>query len=348
MGTPTDRGPADRILISTHEVCLLHDPGLYHPERASRLTAVCQGIEVSGVQDAVDFVEAPTVPTEALTAVHPASLLDRLEEMSRTGGGAIDADTGVSEGSAEAARRAAGAGLDLIDRLERGEGSVGWSVVRPPGHHATATRQMGFCLVNNVAVAARALASRGERVVVVDVDAHHGNGTQDIFYRDGNVLFISFHQWPWYPFSGAAGEIGEGDGRYATVNIPVPSGATGDVYRTGIEQVVAPVLATFEPTWMLVSLGFDGHRDDPLTELGLTSGDFGDIVFDLLQFVPAGRRLMFLEGGYDLRALKNSTAAVLSAVAGERARPEKATSGGPGDGAVEDARRIHVEHQLDG
>ncbi|MFV0259453.1 MAG: histone deacetylase family protein [Acidimicrobiales bacterium] len=344
MGTPTDR-----ILISTHDVCLLHDPGLYHPERASRLTAVRQGIEISGVEDAIEFVDAPIAPTEALTLIHPSSLLDRLEEMSLTGGGAIDADTGVSAGSAEAARRAAGAGLDLIDRLDRGEGSVGWAVVRPPGHHATATRQMGFCLVNNVAVAARALASRGERVAVVDVDAHHGNGTQDIFYRDGNVLFISFHQWPWYPYSGQAGEIGEDDGRYATVNIPVPAGATGDVYRTGIEQVVAPVLEAFAPTWMLISLGFDGHRDDPLTELGLTSGDFGDIVFDLLQFVPAGRRLMFLEGGYDLRALKNSTAAVLSAVVGERDRPpEQSTSGGPGDGAIDEARRIHVEHQLDG
>ncbi|MDH4077346.1 MAG: histone deacetylase family protein, partial [Acidimicrobiia bacterium] len=175
------------LLIATHDLCWQHDPGPGHPERPRRLTAVRHGIELSGVGDGVTWVEAPETPMAAVEAVHRPQLLARLDEIDRQGGGELDADTWLSAHSLQAARRAAGAGLDLIERLDRGEAAAGWSMARPPGHHATSGVSMGFCLINNVAVAARALADRGERVAIVDIDAHHGNGTQDIFYTDPRV-----------------------------------------------------------------------------------------------------------------------------------------------------------------
>jgi acetoin utilization deacetylase AcuC-like enzyme len=201
---------------------------------------------------------------------------------------------------------------------------------------------MGFCLINNVAVAARSLAAKGERVAIVDIDAHHGNGTQDIFYDDPDVLFVSFHQYPWYPYTGRPDEIGTGAAAHTTVNVALPAGATGEVYRAGLEAVVAPVMERFGPTWLLISVGFDAHRADPLTDLGLTSADFADIVADLFAFAPPGRRLLFLEGGYDLQALADSAAAVAAVALGARHRPESPSSGGPGALAVELARQIHL------
>ncbi len=336
------------LLVSTHELCWQHDTGPAHPERPDRLTAVSRGVTAAGLDGAVEWVEAPEAPVEAMVRVHPRRLLDRVSELSAAGGGPIDPDTVVGPMSDKAAWRAAGAGLDLIERLDRGEAAAGWSVVRPPGHHATAEQQMGFCLVNNVAVAATVLADRGERVVIVDIDAHHGNGTQDVFYDDPRVLFISFHQFPWYPYTGKPTEIGAGEAAHTTVNVAMPAGSTGQAYRAGVERVVAPIVEDFEPTWLLISAGFDGHRADPITDLGLTSGDFADLVADLLAFAPPGRRLLFLEGGYDLQALIDSAGSVAAALVGERHRPEPPTSGGPGDEAVELARQIHLERRLDG
>jgi acetoin utilization deacetylase AcuC-like enzyme len=329
------------LLVSTHDVCWLHDAGARHPERADRLTAVRDGLTRDDLRDAVEWVEAPLAERAAIERVHPPELLNRLNDLCVAGGGMIDADTVVSVDSCDAALRAAGAGLDLIERLQRGEAAAGWSVVRPPGHHANATRQMGFCLINNVAVAARSLAAAGERVAIVDIDAHHGNGTQDIFYDDPDVLFVSFHQYPWYPYTGRPDEIGSGDAAHSTVNIALPAGTTGEVYRLGIQNLVAPAMQRFQPTWLLISAGFDAHRADPITELGLTSADFADIVADLLSFAPPGRRLLFLEGGYDLQALADSAAAVAAVVLGERHRPELPSSGGPGARAVELACEIH-------
>ena len=334
------------LLVSTHDLCWLHQPGIGHPERPERLTAVRAGFERVWLEQALTWVEAPEASDEALAAVHPRSLLTGLQDLCAAGGGAIDPDTWVSADSASAAWRAAGAGLDLIERLDRGEAAAGWSMVRPPGHHATSGAQMGFCLINNVAVAAMALADRGERVAIVDIDAHHGNGTQDIFYDDPRVLFVSFHQYPCYPYTGRPDEIGEGEAIHHTVNIALPAGATGEVFRSGIESVVAPVVDAFKPTWLLLSVGFDGHRADPLTDLGLTSGDYADIVSDLLAFAPPGRRLLFLEGGYDLQALRHSTEAVAGALIDDIRRPEEPTSGGPGAEAVELARQIHVAGRL--
>ncbi len=331
------------LLVATHDLCWRHDPGPGHPERPERLTAVRLGITEAGVAEGVTWVEAPEADPEAVYAVHPRELLDNLARLSEAGGGAIDPDTWVSGHSSEAAWRAAGAGLDLIERLDRGEAAAGWSVVRPPGHHATGDTQMGFCLINNAAVAARSLADRGERVVIVDIDAHHGNGTQALFYDDPDVLFVSFHQFPWYPFTGALGEVGVDAGTGTTLNVPLPAGTTVGAYRAAIEEVVAPVIERFEPTWLLLSVGFDAHRDDPITELGLTASDFADLVDDLCSFAPPGRRLLFLEGGYDLDALRHSAGAVAATLLGERHRPERPSTGTEDGGVVEQVRHLHLD-----
>jgi acetoin utilization deacetylase AcuC-like enzyme len=228
---------------------------------------------------------------------------------------------------------AAGAGLTAVAALERGEGEAAFCAVRPPGHHATNDESMGFCIVSNVAVVAASLAARRERVLVLDYDAHHGNGTQAVFYDDPRVLFVSLHQWPLYPGTGRAVETGAGAGAGFTMNIPVPPGTTGDVYLRAIDDVIAPRVAAFAPTWLILSAGFDGHRDDPITELGLTAGDYVAITQRAISWVPPGRRLVMLEGGYDLDALASCAAGVVGVLA-DRAAPsvagEQATSGGPG------------------
>ena len=197
---------------------------------------------------------------------------------------------------------------------------------------------MGFCLVNNIAVVASELLARGQRVAIVDIDAHHGNGTQEIFYANPDVLYVSFHEWPLYPGTGRHDETGVGAGVGATCNFPLPAGATGDVYLRGLDAVVEPLLSQFRPDWMLISAGFDAHRDDPLTGLGLSAGDYAVLVERLVAAAPMGRTIAFLEGGYSLTGLRDSVALSLPVLAG-LARPalagEDPTTGGPGDQVVE-------------
>ena len=300
------------------------------------------GIESAGLSEAVEAVAPEPAARADLERVHPAELLDALEHFCRDGGGAIDADTMASRESWEAAALAAGAGLDAVRRLDAGEADAAFLAVRPPGHHATATRPMGFCLVNNVAVCAAALAERGERVLIVDWDAHHGNGTQDIFYDDPRVVYVSMHQYPLYPGTGRVDETGLGAARGATVNLPFPPGTTGDAYLAALDEVVVPLAEDFQPTWVIASAGFDAHRADPLTSLGLTAGDFSDLTLRVVSLAPVGRRLAFLEGGYDLEALASSAGACVAGLAGEAFRPESASSGGPGMDVVVAARRIHT------
>ena len=298
--------------------------------------AVTRAARRADFADAVVPLEPQPAKRADLERIHPPWYLDRLEHLAAAGGGWIDADTATSPQSSSAAVLAAGAGLTAVAALERGEGTAAFCAVRPPGHHATPTDSMGFCLVSNIAVVAAALAERGERVWIFDFDAHHGNGTQAAFYDDRRVLFVSTHQWPLYPGTGRRDETGNGDGAGTTLNVPLPAATTGDVYLRAFDDVIAPIVDRFAPTWLLISAGFDAHRADPLTDLGLSAGDFAALTARAVQHVPAGRTVAMLEGGYDLEALTASTAAMLGVLAGiEGGAAERSTSGGPGANAVD-------------
>jgi acetoin utilization deacetylase AcuC-like enzyme len=182
---------------------------------------------------------------------------------------------------------------------------------------------MGFCLFNSIAVTAAALVAEGERVLIVDWDAHHGNGTQEVFYNSPDVLFVSFHQSPLYPGTGAHGELGAGAGLGTTINVPLPSFTGMGAYQAAFNRVVVPAVERFSPTWLLVSCGFDSHRDDPLTQLGLVANDFADLTTRVMSFAVPGRRVFFLEGGYNLDALRLGAGAVASALVGGDFRPER-------------------------
>ncbi|MHB1774699.1 MAG: histone deacetylase family protein [Acidimicrobiales bacterium] len=307
-----------------------------HPERGGRVGAVMAGVADLHLGSELVAVPAPLATLEELGRVHDPGYLTELEAFSRRGGGDIDPDTYAAGDSWSTAARAAGAGLAALAVLgERGAG-VGLVAARPPGHHAERDRAMGFCLLNNVAIAAAALRSAGEKVLIVDWDVHHGNGTQSIFWDDPGVLYVSTHQWPLFPGTGSALEVGSDRALGTTLNVPLPAGATGDAVRAALEEVAAPVVERFAPDWVLVSCGFDAHRDDPLGDLALSSGDFARLATVVRRFAPDdGRTVLFFEGGYDLAAVRASTAATLGALLGGSWGTEDETFGGPG---LDDAR----------
>jgi acetoin utilization deacetylase AcuC-like enzyme len=315
-----------------------------HPERPSRVEAAAAGVDDLALgTDRIDVGER-RASFEELAKVHDPTYLRELESFCASGGGKVDPDTYAYPASWDAALAAAGAGLAAVDALARGRGDVAFVVARPPGHHALADRAMGFCLLNNVAVAAAALASSGERVMIVDWDVHHGNGTQALFWNDDRVCYVSTHQDGLYPGTGRVDEVGGPDARGLTVNIPLPPGATGDVVERALNEVVAPVASRFAPTWVLVSAGFDAHRDDPLAELGLSGGDYARLASLVREFAPGpGRLAFFLEGGYDLDAIRTSVAATLGSIVGADPAAERPTNGGPGAEAVVRAAAVHAE-----
>jgi acetoin utilization deacetylase AcuC-like enzyme len=304
------------LLLLTHRACLAHDPGPYHPECPDRLRAVLAALEAEEFSDLIRG-EAPRATEEQLTRVHPPAYVEailgiRPEPDERV---PLDGDTLMSHGSAEAALRAAGAAVAAVDAVMTGEVRRAFCAVRPPGHHCEPARPMGFCLFSNPAIAARhAQATHGvARVAVVDFDVHHGNGTQACFETEPSLLYVSSHQWPLYPGTGAESETGVGN----IVNGTLPPGADGAAFRALWERALLPAVDSFAPGLLIISAGFDAHAADPLAQLRVREPDFAWLTGALCAVAErhaGGRVVSLLEGGYDLAALGASAAAHVRAL----------------------------------
>jgi acetoin utilization deacetylase AcuC-like enzyme len=275
--------------------------------------AALRGVRESGLE--VIEREAPAIERRLLYPVHEPAYVQMIEAACMDGGKMLDPDTAVVTDSWEASLRAAGAGVDAIGALVREEAEMAFLAIRPPGHHAGAHAARGFCIFNNVAIAAEAITARGETVAILDWDVHHGDGTEETFYGRADVLYLSIHQFPFYPGSGWFDEVGTGPGTGFTVNVPVPAYSAGDVLAATVEGIFEPVLSEFDPDWILVSAGYDAHAADPLAELHFESNDFGWVARRLLSG-HQGRVIVFLEGGYDLEAIAESSSATVRGISG--------------------------------
>jgi acetoin utilization deacetylase AcuC-like enzyme len=331
-------------LYLRHPLSFEHDTGA-HPENADRIRAIEARLDEVGWRG-LEVREAPAASREQLERVHPSAHIEAVEEISARGGGRIDLDTVASARSYEAALRAAGAAASAAADLVGNGQRFAFCGLRPPGHHAERARSMGFCLFNNVAVAAaHALAETdAERVMVIDWDVHHGNGTQDVFYESDQVLYMSIHQSPLYPGTGHPQETGSGVGEGYTVNLPVPPGAGPDEFLALIQTVAMPVARRFEPGLLAISAGFDAHRDDPLAECVLDERTYGEMAAslrDLADELGIGV-LVCLEGGYALDALAGSVDATIAAFTDSGLRARQA----PAEAAAEHRRRLRTSWAL--
>ncbi|WP_018633252.1 histone deacetylase family protein [Neomegalonema perideroedes] len=297
------------MLLITHSDCLDHDPGPGHPESRARLQTIL-GLFNRSAFAGLERVEAPLATDEHLRLAHPQSVIDRLTaEEPAEGWSRIEADTVLSPGSVRAGRRAAGAAVEGVEALLRGEAKFAFCATRPPGHHAERETPMGFCLFSNAAIAALHALNLGlKRVAVVDFDVHHGNGTQDVLKDEPRALYVSIHESPLYPHTGAASETGVGN----IVNVPMPGESDGAAWRAAYESRIAPALESFAPELVIVSAGFDAHRRDPLASTRLSAEDFvwmTDRLCAAARRSAQGRLLSILEGGYDLQALAEAAGA---------------------------------------
>ncbi|MFN3543580.1 MAG: histone deacetylase family protein [Thiobacillus sp.] len=300
----------------SHPACLRHDMGAEHPESPARLRAIDDRLHAAHLFDFLLHRDAPSVTRQQLLRVHDAAYVDAIEAAAPVQGlVALDPDTAMNPHTLDAARHAAGGAVHAVEMVMQGEVANAFVACRPPGHHATRNRAMGFCLFNNVAVAAaHALDGFGlERVAIVDFDVHHGNGTEDIFRDDGRVMLCSTFQHPYYPFSGADGASDH------IVPVPLPAGTAGPAYREAFEARILPQLDAFRPQFVFCSAGFDGHREDDMAQFGLVEADYAWITESVMEVAArhaGGRIVSVLEGGYDLSALGRSVATHIKTLAG--------------------------------
>ena len=298
--------------IIYHPDYLKHDTGS-HPENAARLTSIMNLLDARGVFDDNPIITPQPAATSLIETIHPPSRIEKVEAHSRAAI-PLDPDTIVSKDSFNAALLAAGGAVQAVDEIK--DGGTAFALVRPPGHHAEPERAMGFCLFNNIAIAARYAQSQGmPRVLIVDWDAHHGNGTQNAFYSDPSILYFSIHQYPHFPGTGWLDEVGEGSGTGYNINVPLPGGANDADYMYVFNKLLVPVALQFKPDIILVSAGQDAHINDPLGGMKVTSAGFGHLasIVKGLADSTCGRTVLVLEGGYNLEALAESVFEIINA-----------------------------------
>lgn len=296
------------VPVFTHHDCLLHDPGPGHPERSERLQAILRALES---EPAARVVESPLAPGASIESVHDADYLRELEDTASRGGGVLDADTTMSAESWHAALRSAGGAVAAVEHAMAARGPA-FSAGRPPGHHALRDRAMGFCLLGNAVIAARAGRERGaDRVLIVDWDVHHGNGTQALVERDPTIRFVSLHQFPWWPGTGAATERGVGN----IFNVPRPPGLAPERYVDDLWNGIGEATDDWPPDLIVISAGFDAMRGDPLGGFTLEPGHYGELTARLRTRAPAAALVGVLEGGYIPDRLAAGVAALIRAMA---------------------------------
>jgi acetoin utilization deacetylase AcuC-like enzyme len=329
---------------------LKHDPGNFHPERPDRIRVLLE------LADGLDKQHFQILPAKAalradIESCHSADYIALVESTAKSDQVALDGDTITCRQSFHVGLLAVGGFLRLLDSIATRENCNGFALVRPPGHHALKSRAMGFCLFNSIAIGARHLqrVHGVKRILILDWDVHHGNGTQEAFYDDPSVLFISTHQFPFYPGTGAVEETGTNQGEGYTINIPLPAGCGNVEYLRAFDDIVVPAAQEFMPEWILVSAGFDAHRHDPLGGMEVSEEGFAAMADRLLALgeeYANGRIAFLLEGGYDLAGLRNSVAAVLSREQCQNSTFELATSGGERiEPLIRRVRQIHEKHR---
>ncbi len=312
-----------KTAIYRDDLFLDHKPGAGHPESPDRLRVIYDELDRAEIAAPFLFPDFAAAPLETIALNHSAALIDRVRSTAGRSHDFLDADTQTSAASFDAALKAVGALTDGVDRLMAGEIDNCFALVRPPGHHAEAERSMGFCLFNNVAVAARhAIGKHGlERVFIVDWDLHHGNGTQNSFYENDRVFYLSTHQYPYYPGSGGVNETGRGAGKGFTANVPLPGGQDDRAYATIWNRLITPLVRAYRPQLILVSCGFDIYQGDPLGAMLVSARGFAyltRVMVSLAEEVCNGRLLVTLEGGYNLTGMRDGSLAVLAELLGNR------------------------------
>ncbi len=300
-------------------IYLKHDTGS-HVENFRRLEAITSHLEQTGLTQQLTPIKPRPATIDELSLVHHKQYISSIQEAAQRGGGWLDMDTVMSADSYDVALYAAGGAIKATEAVMNGEINSAFALVRPPGHHATPQRAMGFCLFNNVAIAAKYALAECERIIIIDFDVHHGNGTQEAFYDNPQVLYISTHQYPHYPGTGSTGETGSGTAKGTTVNIPLPGGCGDAEYQQVFEQIVVPATRRFKPQLILVSAGYDPHWADKLALMQVSVTGFArmvEVIKGLAGELCGGRLVLSLEGGYDITALAASVRATFDVLLGK-------------------------------